>query len=112
MKYFFKKNYQLKIPLSYQKLKIIFIFLILILFGIGFYEGYQNEVIIWGIVREKSGELAWRLLIFIIFISLFSKIFPKIKIFQQFLPLRKEAGILAFLIAIDPNKITQFCWKS
>lgn len=37
---------------------------------------------------------------FTIFISLFHKLFPKVKLFRVLLPFRKYAGILAFLIAV------------
>ena len=47
----------------------------------------------------ETGELAWYLLIFTIFISLVHKLLPRVAIFCNLLPLRKYTGIFAFLIA-------------
>jgi len=80
--------------LSYQYLKWPFTAIIITLWIKSIYS--ENSII-------ETGELAWRLLIFIIMISLFQKIsqlhFPKSFFLLRFLPLRKEAGILTFLIA-------------
>lgn len=88
----------LKIPLSIKKLRKIFIILIIAFFIGAVSESLSDGGIIWKEARNESGELAWYLLLFTIFISLFSKIFSKTKILRQLLPLRKEAGILVFII--------------
>lgn len=90
----------LKIPLSYKTLKILFVISVLLMWATGLFESFQNGKIIWEIARNESGELAWNLLIFIMFLGLGLKLFPKLKLFQQFSPLRKEAGIIIFLIII------------
>ncbi len=89
-----------KIPLSFKHLRILFILLIIGMFSAGVAESYKDGEFVWKIARNESGELGWNILIFIIFSSLFSKIFTKTKILKQLLPLRKEAGILIFLIVL------------
>ena len=94
----------LKKLLSPAVFKWIFMGLISALWIKAFTEAYGNGYFIWKIVVLETGELAWKLLIFTIFISLFQKLakihFPKFKLFSKFLYLRKFAGIFAFLIVI------------
>lgn len=87
-----------KIPCSFTKLRIIFMSLVVGMFSFGIAESFKNGEIIWKIARNESGELAWNLMIFIIFVGLLSKLFAKNKLLQQISPLRKHAGILVFLI--------------
>lgn len=93
----------LTLPFSFQTLKYVFFGLVSIAWISAFFSGYNISTgdFFWGKTVDKTGELAWKLLIFTVFISLFQKLFPKIKIFSQLLPLRKFTGIFAFLIAFS-----------
>lgn len=102
-----QKIQQFTLPLSSVQLKTIGIFLILLLFGIGIEDSFSDGSIIWKKARNESGELGWHLLLFIIFIGLFTKISPKTKFLKQLLPLRKEAGIFVYLI-ISAHAIFHF----
>lgn len=87
-----------RIPVSFKNIRILFVVGVVGLFAVGLLESFSDEGIIWKEARNESGELAWNLLIFTIFISLLGKLFPMVKLFKQILPLRKEAGILIFTI--------------
>jgi len=70
-----------------------------------FWVNYQDGIFkFWGAIKD-TGSLAWGLLVFTIFVSLLQKItrqiFPKIWLFSSLLPLRKSAGIFAFLIILS-----------
>lgn len=81
----------------------IFIALILALWLKIYFDAFSDGEFMFGRTVKPTGELAWKLLLFMIFVSLFQKItalhFPKFSFFAKLLPLRKWAGILAFLIA-------------
>ncbi len=84
-------------------IKWIFIFAISLAWILAFMEAFQDGNFIWGKAVHETGELAWNLLIFMIFFSLFQKIssfhFPKFTFHLKFLILKKWAGIFAFLVA-------------
>lgn len=67
-----------------------------------FIGAYDSGGMNWGEIVHGTGELAFKLLIFTIFISLAQKIcrihFPSFSLFSRVLPLRKYSGIFAFLI--------------
>lgn len=98
-----KKIQHFKLPFSFKTLKYITYGFISIGWIGAFFSGYNSSTgnFFWGEAVSNTGELAWKLLIFTIFISLFQKLFPKIKIFAQLLPLRKFTGIFAFSIAFS-----------
>ncbi len=103
MQNFLESFSHFKLPFSAQILKKITLGIIFLLWLKIFLLGYDfsaQEFLIGKIVTE-TGELSWILLIFTIFISLLQKLFPKIRIFGQLLPLRKYTGILAFLVIIS-----------
>jgi len=89
---------KIRIPLSLKNIKRLFLFGILTFFAFILWESIYEGTMLWKQARDESGELAWNLLLFIIFSGLLSKIFPSIQILRQILPLRKEAGISVFLI--------------
>lgn len=68
-----------------------------------YFDAFTDGVFILSQTVKPTGELAFKLLIFMVFVSLAQKIvalhFPKTRFFTKLLPLRKWAGILAFLIA-------------
>jgi DMSO/TMAO reductase YedYZ heme-binding membrane subunit len=68
--------------------------------GIFFVNGAGGSMN-WREAIDQTGTLTWVLLVFIIFISLLHKHFPQIPLFLQLLPLRKHAGIFAFLILVS-----------
>ncbi len=100
MNKYLRKINNFRLPFSFSRLKIIFITLIIIIFAFGILESIHDGDIVWKIARDESGEFAWKLLIFTIFISLLSKLFPKIIILKQLFPLRKHAGLLVFFIVL------------
>lgn len=53
----------------------------------------------WDLIVPQVGQLAWRLLVLTIFLSLLRKLFPRCATLVRVLPLRKHSGLLAFLIA-------------
>lgn len=55
----------------------------------------------WSEAVRGTGRLAWGLLLFTIFISLLHKLFPRVFLFDTLLPLRKHAGIFAFLLILS-----------
>lgn len=85
-----------------------------------FFESFSRGNMQWGEMVKETGKLTWYLLIFTIMISLLHKLFPRLWIFNNILPLRKYTGILCWLIALthagsemlnrgiatDPNAIT------
>lgn len=73
-----------RIPLPYKYMKWGSIAIITIAFVITFLSGIQNGQIIWGIVRNESGGLAWGLLVFTIYVSLACKLFQKLSLFDNF----------------------------
>ncbi|NJP03942.1 hypothetical protein HC823_01595 [Candidatus Gracilibacteria bacterium] len=89
-----------RIPLPYKYMKWGSIAIITIAFVITFLSGIQNGQIIWGIVRNESGGLAWGLLVFTIYVSLACKLFPKVIALRQLFPLRKYTGIGVFFIVL------------
>ncbi|MDD5056047.1 MAG: ferric reductase-like transmembrane domain-containing protein [Candidatus Peribacteraceae bacterium] len=64
-------------------------------------ESAGEDGFAWRTAVLETGELAWILLIFTIFISLLHKLFPRFWLFCNLLPLRKHTGIFAFLIAVS-----------
>lgn len=54
----------------------------------------------WGALVKSTGNLAWQLLICTIFIGLLHKLFPTSATLARLLPLRKDAGVLAFFLAV------------
>lgn len=86
-----------RIPLSFKTIELLF-GIFLVLFALyKFYISVIDGVLVWGLIKVEFAHFAWQLLLFMIFISLFSKIFSKIRIFKQLLPLRKYAGIAMFI---------------
>lgn len=81
----------------------IFITIVLLLWVKIYFDAISGGVFLFERTVKPAGELAFKLLIFMIFISLAQKItalhFPKVRFFTKLLPLRKWAGILAFIIA-------------
>lgn len=73
------------------------IFIILTWINI-FLTSRYNGALRWNVIAPETGELAWKLLILMIFLSLAHKLFPKNVTLVRIFPLRKQAGILAFLI--------------
>lgn len=63
------------------------------------YFSYSDGVFDWKFAVIYTGILAWYLLIYTIFISLLHKLLPRVLFFGILLPLRKETGVFAFLIA-------------
>ncbi len=107
MKYFQK----LQSYIVYSILKKVFIVLVSIAWIGAFLGAYQDGNFYWGRAVHETGEIGWVLLLFVIFISLVQKIvrlhFPKFPWIARFLPLRKEAGIFAFLI-IGSHALAEF----
>jgi DMSO/TMAO reductase YedYZ heme-binding membrane subunit len=64
-------------------------------------ESTGEDGFAWRTAVLETGDLAWVLLIFTIFISLLHKLFPRFWLFCNLLPLRKHTGIFAFLIAVS-----------
>lgn len=54
----------------------------------------------WHSLVGSTGTVAWLLLLFTIFSSLLFKLFPRAALFGRLLPLRRDAGVLAFLLAV------------
>ncbi len=100
MNKYLEEVYKFTLPIQFKTIKNI---TILTMFG-GFLFALLNSVdnnrIIFRELRGETGELAWALLIFTVFISLLSKIFPKFRLLKQFLPLRKYTGIFIFFITL------------
>ena len=77
------------------------VYLVVSVWWIGIlFESYSRGRMRWGEMVEETGVLAWYLLLFTIFISLLHKLFPKLWIFNNIVPLRKQTGILAWVIAL------------
>ncbi len=89
-----------RIPIPYKYMKWGSIAIITIAFVITFLSGVRNGQIIWGIIRNQSGGLAWGLLVFTIYISLACKLFPKVIALRQIFPLRKYTGIGIFFVVL------------
>lgn len=62
---------------------------------------FSSDIDAAGHVLKETGELAWKLLAFTVFIGLLSKIFVGNGIIMMLLPLRKYTGIFAFCIAFS-----------
>jgi DMSO/TMAO reductase YedYZ heme-binding membrane subunit len=81
----------------------IFIIIICTLWFKIYFDAFIEGEFLFHLTVKETGELAFKLLIFMIFISLAQKItfihFPKLTIFSKMLILRKWSGILAFIIA-------------
>ncbi len=97
--------------LSYPILKKVFIGVVSIAWSGTFLGAYKDGNFYWGRAVHETGELGWALLLFVIFVSLAQKIVrlhvPKFPWIARFLPLRKEAGIFAFLI-IGSHALAEF----
>ena len=67
-----------------------------------FFSVYDDGNFLWEAAVGELGELAWGLLVFTIFVSLTQKIirlhWPRFTDVGYLLPLRKQTGVLAFLI--------------
>lgn len=64
-------------------------------------NNYEGDSFDWSGATHGTGELAWKCLLFTVFISLLQKLFPRVAVFARLLPLRKYTGIFAFLIAFS-----------
>lgn len=98
-----------------NKSKYILIAVISISWLMIFLESYQDSRFYWSSAVHETGEMAWFLLMFTVFVSLFYKLSIEIKILNKFssglakiLPLRKYTGIFAFLIAFSHVVATAF----
>lgn len=89
-------------PVSVQNnwVKWSFVVCITILWVGSVFSGYSDDGWHWKTVVNATGGLAWKLLMFTIFVSLFCKIFPRVMWLKKILPFRKYTGIFAFLIAV------------
>ncbi len=78
---------------------------IIIYWLIVFLSSYRHGVFNFEEAVKGTGGLAWYLLLFVIFVSLAQKIarlhLPKVWLFAVLLPLRKWAGIFAFLVVVS-----------
>lgn len=100
MKYFDRLLDTSWISVSDARVKWVFIGIICVLWASTIASAYVDGEILWGKVVHSTGGVAWKLLMFTIFISLLQKLFPKIKVFRSLLPFRKYTGIFAFLIGL------------
>ncbi|MFA6523174.1 MAG: ferric reductase-like transmembrane domain-containing protein [Candidatus Peribacteraceae bacterium] len=62
------------------------------------FVGSGGTAMNWSEAIRGTGNLTWILLIFVIFISLLHKLFSRVRLFDLLLPLRKHAGVFAFLV--------------
>ena len=67
---------------------------IVIVFG-----SMQGDTFLWSQAVRATGNLAWALLIFTIYISLLHKLCKRNWLLRNLFPLRKYTGVLAFIIA-------------
>lgn len=87
--------------LSVTYTKWLFWIVVSFVWGTIFFQSYSEDLFDWQAAVHGTGELAWKLLLFTIFISLLQKLFPRVGVFAKLLPLRKYTGIFSFLIAMS-----------
>ncbi len=62
-------------------------------------QSAATDVFDWHLAITETGNVAWIMLVFTIYISLLQKLFRPYWLFNNLLPLRKHTGILSFLVA-------------